>query len=85
MPIILKNGSKIFLRQRLDSRISLEMPRKFRFFAHAFLIRKAAPSGCGCGKPASQGESVGTFRDRAMTSQWERWSTKIRPHQRHDQ
>jgi hypothetical protein len=36
MPIILKNGSEIFLSRGLDSRISLEMPREFRFFARAF-------------------------------------------------
>jgi len=36
MHIILKNGSRIFLRQGLDGRISLEMLRKFRFFAQAF-------------------------------------------------
>ena len=41
--IFLKNERRIFLSQRLDSRISVETPRKFRFFAQAFLIPKAAP------------------------------------------
>src|SRR5215475_1830003 len=45
--VFLKNGSKIFLVPGLDNRISVELPREFRFFAHAFLhlqegVRKAA-------------------------------------------
>jgi hypothetical protein len=58
MHAILKNGSRIFLSRGLDSRVSLEMPRKFRFFAQAFFDPGGGALSPLHEKLPSQGESV---------------------------
>ena len=48
------------MSQRLDSRISLEMPHEFRSFAQAFLTREALPCSGRRAANGLDGQSVGT-------------------------